>query len=96
MSEPSCSILLDGRLIAYVYPCDEQEDEGVLLRANVEEPLAPLTGARIETFSQEHEALFIEVAAKKPSAEGFLFALQLEGFEVRDGRAKPHKHLRRF
>lgn len=97
MTEPCQSLLADGRLVAYVYrdPATDAETRGVH-RAGCEQRIADLDDGRVEVFSRAHEALMARVAEEKPELEGFLFRLQVEGLELREGRVQPVATIRRF
>ncbi len=95
MSDPTHTLLLDGRLVAFIYAIDESKTAAVV-RAGTDEQIAALADGRVEVFSRTHEELMATVAEEKADLEGFLFRVQLEGFELREGRVQPTASLQRF
>ncbi|MBI5509369.1 MAG: hypothetical protein HY903_11510 [Deltaproteobacteria bacterium] len=91
---PDYSVLLDDRLVAYLWRCEA----GAIRRAGAqaEAPLAPLTFADVLLFDMKHAPRFVELGAASADFDALLFKIGLEGFQVVAGAAAPDARRRRF
>lgn len=89
------TVVREGRLIAYL-DTGLSEDESGVFRSGSTERLADFADARLALFSREHEELLCHIASDCDDLDQLVFRIQLEGFELREGRVAPHANLRRF
>lgn len=89
------TVVREGRLIAYLDTGLSKDESGVF-RSGGTERLADFSEARLALFSREYEELLCRIAGACDDLDQLVFRIQLEGFELRDGRVSPHANLRRF
>ena len=94
---PVYSLFKDNVLLAYARR-DVPETGGAIRKASGKEPvvLAPFAHGVIDCFDTKTAKYIIEKAATADGFDALLFALKLDGFDVREGEVKPHGANWRF
>jgi hypothetical protein len=85
------SVSKNGRLVAYARRA-VPEGGGAVQRASAKAPavLQPISYGVVECFDAAAAKLIAERAKQVETLDALLFELKLEGFDVREGEAKPH------
>jgi len=86
------SVLLDGRLVAYIWECTD----GALRIGADAAAVCALDYADIVAFDRDKGEIIEEIAGKRKDIEALLVSLGVEGFDIRPTEVHPNAHLRRF
>lgn len=91
------SLFKDNLLLAYARR-DVPEAGGAIRKASGKESvvLAPFAHGVIDCFDTKAAKHIVEHAAKADGFDALLFALKLDGFDVREGEIRPHGANWRF
>jgi hypothetical protein len=91
---PTHTVLLSQRLVAYVW----SGPAGCLKRSGAANTaiLCPIAFAEIRTFAASEENTLLAICRQAVDLDSLIFALNVAGYEVRTGMAKPAMTNRRF